>query len=204
MKSLMLKPIIIACVLIAHIAHAKDFGKYGELGPIAEPDMIDSIKGKLHALEKEGKIDEHNQAIGKRALSSIMDPKPLDYITPASKITEFSFDPSFVLDRDVLDVDGKTIYQKGRRVNPLEHLTMTEKLVFIDARYANQLAFVKSLNPHTHKFILTAGSPIRLGREHKIRFYFDQNGSLTEKLAITHTPAVVWQEGKLLKIRQGL
>jgi conjugal transfer pilus assembly protein TraW len=35
-----------------------------------------------------------------------------------------------------------------------------------------------------------------------VRFYFDQNGNLTRKFEIKSVPAIVEQEGKMLKISE--
>ena len=52
------------------------------------------------------------------------------------------------------------------------------------------------------KIILVAGSPIDEMTNRKRRFYFDQNGVLTERFGIRHTPAVVSQQGKVMQVRE--
>ena len=39
-------------------------------------------------------------------------------------------------------------------------------------------------------------------RTRKVRLYFDQGGNLTNKFGIKAVPAVVEQEGKMLKVRE--
>ena len=52
------------------------------------------------------------------------------------------------------------------------------------------------------KLILTGGSPIKLEEEYKLDFYFDQRGVLIKQLGIKAVPAIVMQDGKVLKIRE--
>lgn len=46
------------------------------------------------------------------------------------------------------------------------------------------------------------GSPIEQMTAKKRRFYFDQEGKLTSRFGIEHTPAVVAQAGKVMKVTE--
>jgi conjugal transfer pilus assembly protein TraW len=50
--------------------------------------------------------------------------------------------------------------------------------------------------------ILTGGSYLDLMRRWKRPVFFDQQGTLTDKLGIRHVPALVTQDGKRLKIEE--
>ena len=50
--------------------------------------------------------------------------------------------------------------------------------------------------------ICTGGSPVKLEDEYKLDFYFDQEGEIIKKLGIKAVPAVVMQEGKMLRVRE--
>jgi hypothetical protein len=52
------------------------------------------------------------------------------------------------------------------------------------------------------KIILTSGSFMDLDKAHKVWFYYDQGGKYTQKLKITHVPAIVKQDGIQLKITE--
>ena len=52
------------------------------------------------------------------------------------------------------------------------------------------------------KIILVSGSPIEEMTERKRRFYFDQEGRLTGKFGVRHTPAVAEQDGKVIKVSE--
>ena len=190
----------ILLLLISSSAIAKDFGVRGEQYPILERDMIDSIKHQLSVMEASGKLAELQTAIQKRAIEQVKTPRPVD-VTKALENKEFLYDASFVAPADIKDADGNIIYTKGYRVNPLEYLNMPSKLVFVDARDSSQLSWLKNIEGE-YKLILTAGSPLTLGRELGRRVYFDQNGSLCERFTISHVPAIVEQKCKFLNVKE--
>ena len=49
---------------------------------------------------------------------------------------------------------------------------------------------------------LVNGSPIEEMTQRKRRFYFDQEGRLTGKLGVRHTPAVAVQDGRVMKLTE--
>ena len=90
-------------------------------------------------------------------------------------------------------------------MNPLDYISMTQALIFIDGTDETQVKW--ALKQHKQlkskaKIILIRGRIIDLMRTKKVRLYFDQGGSLTSKFNIKAVPAVVEQEGKMLKVRE--
>ena len=132
-------------------------------------------------------------------------PEPVLGITKAIKQKEFYYDPTFVLEEEVHDHDGKIIHPKGTKINPLDKTSFSNVLIFIDGDDVTQVEYAlqqyHSLN-NKAKIILTSGSPIELQRKNKIWIYFDQAGMLTTKLGIKHVPSIVTQDGLKLKITE--
>ena len=58
------------------------------------------------------------------------------------------------------------------------------------------------MNTTQAMIILTKGNIIDLMKSEKIRLYFDQGGFLVKTFGIEGLPAIVYQDGKVLKIRQ--
>jgi conjugal transfer pilus assembly protein TraW len=88
-------------------------------------------------------------------------------------------------------------------VNPLDTVSLSKQLLFIDARDASQVGRAKTTLEERQgkvKLILTGGSYLDLMRRWKRPVFYDQQGQLTEKLGIRHVPALVSQEGKRLRI----
>ena len=130
-------------------------------------------------------------------------PKPVAGITPAIRERSWQFDPAMVVERDIRDQKGNLIAAAGQRVNPLDFVTVHQALVFVDGDDARQMAWATGRwNATDAKIILVAGSPIDEMTNRKRRFYFDQNGVLTERFGIRHTPAVVSQQGKVMQVRE--
>ena len=99
--------------------------------------------------------------------------------------------------------DGKVIVEKGQKVNPLNEMSMTKWLIFFDARDEKQIRKAEALIKQAQgnaKPILTGGSYLDLQKRWKKQVYFDQQGTLVKKFGIKQIPAVVYQEGKLLRI----
>ena len=134
---------------------------------------------------------------------STSEPAPVASITKTTKARSFYYDPSIVVPYAITDADGKVIVTPGTRVNPLDTVSLSKALLFIDARDAAQVGRARNILDERGgkvKVILTGGSYLDLMRRWKRPVFYDQHGALTEKLGIRHVPALVSQEGKRLRI----
>ena len=107
--------------------------------------------------------------------------------------------------RRILDADGKLLVPPGTTVNPLDTVSLSQALLFIDARDTAQVKRASGILDERGgkvKVILTGGSYLDLMRRWKRPVFFDQQGTLTDKLGIRHVPALVTQDGKRLKIEE--
>ncbi|CCW16909.1 IncF plasmid conjugative transfer pilus assembly protein TraW [Sphingobium indicum BiD32] len=182
---------------------ARDYGTQAQAFPIIEPDLLATIEARLARLQSSGQIDALNQQFARRVEQSVRRPKPVDGITPATRERSWQFDPAMVVERDIRDQKGNLIAAAGQRVNPLDFVTVRQALVFVDGDDARQMAWATGRwNATDAKIVLVAGSPIDEMTNRKRRFYFDQNGVLTERFGIRHTPAVVSQQGKVMQVRE--
>lgn len=198
----MKKSIFVLIVILNQIAFAKDFGKQGTSFEVKEEGLVAMIKRKLASLN----IEEHEQKMQELARKKVEEPKEVDGITRTKKQVSHSFDPSYVLNEDVYLPGGKLLYAAGTTVNPLDHMSWGDKLVFIDSRDKEQVEWVKERYMEQEetaaKIILVAGRPLELEEELEQDIYFDQFGELTAKFNIAHVPALVEQDGKCLKVTE--
>jgi conjugal transfer pilus assembly protein TraW len=84
-------------------------------------------------------------------------------------------------------------------------VSLSQALLFIDARDTAQIKRASGILDERGgklKVILTGGSYLDLMHRWKRPVFFDQQGTLTEKLGIRHVPALVTQDGKRLKIEE--
>lgn len=204
------------------VAFAKDFGTQSTTFVIKEEGFLKLIQRRLASID----IATHQQKMSDIATKTVEEPKVVANITKASKTTTHYFDPSYVLDHDVVLPSGKLLYAAGTRVNPLDHISWNGKMIFIDERDLSQVEWLKkhhlkqmlkheddNINKDLQltveikdqgdtKIILVGGKPLQLAKEIKHQVYFDQFGELSNRFSITYVPAIVEQEDKQLKITQ--
>ncbi|MEI6806915.1 MAG: type-F conjugative transfer system protein TraW, partial [Myxococcaceae bacterium] len=175
---------------------AKDFGVQGQTFPIKEESFLAQVHKKLKIAEKEGKIAKLQNEMKQRTVERANRLQPVDGITKATENQQWVYDPSISLPYDLKDQVGKVFYHAGTQVNPLDKIPLSKALIFIDGDDAKQVSWALKENKKRHsktKLILVKGGVIDLMRSKKIRFYFDQNGTLTKKFSITHVPALIEQ-----------
>lgn len=196
---------LLLCGLLVFPARAGD--RLGPSYPIGEPDMLEEIQGKLKALEKSGRMAELQQDAIARSKNSIERPKAVGGVTTTRKERTFYFDPSWRVPRDIATPDGQLIARAGEVVNPLDHVPLSNHLLFFDQRDATQVkravAILKKYQGAV-KPILIAGEPLTLTRAWKRQVYFDQGGTLVRRFGIQQVPALVSQDQKRLRIDEFL
>ena len=197
--------IILSTVILATLsANAKDFGTKGHTHAIKEQPFLQMLHERLQGVDMEKEKEKMEQV----AKEKIQNPPAIEDVKPAVKNHTFYYDPTYVLDEDALLPCGKVLHKAGTTVNPLEHMDLNRRLFFVDSREKDQVNWLKAeLNnplpeqkePVEDRIILVGGRPIELEKELGVSVYFDQQGSLTSKFGIQHSPAIAVQEG--LKIR---
>lgn len=186
-------------------AQAKDLGTHGVIFSIEEEDPIQLIQQKLKLMEQRGELKRHNIELQKKIKASVERPKPIEGITRAQKPKVFYYDPTYVVPEDLKDHLGRVFHRKGTKINPLETVSLSQSLLFLDGDDAQQKAWalsrMQSSVPSIEnnkiekvRLILIKGSPLKLSEELGIPVYFDQGGVLCKKLGIQHVPAVVTQD----------
>ena len=193
----------IAAALLSITTHAQDLGVVGPVYPIAEPNLLELIVAKLREADTTGRLAMLQQNARANVTRAIEQPAPIGNVTKTVKPRNFYYDPSIVIPYAITDAEGKVIVAPGTKVNPLDTVSLSKQLLFIDARDAWQVGRAKAILEERQgkvKLILTGGSYLDLMRRWKRPVFYDQQGQLTEKLGIRHVPALVSQEGKRLRI----
>jgi conjugal transfer pilus assembly protein TraW len=185
------------------LASAKDFGSFGQTWAIAEPDLLAVIRTRLEAAKHSGALEAMNQRFVETAKASVHRPYAVAGITPATSDRRWNFDPGVTLTQDIRDARGRLIAAKGQSFNPLEHLSLRHRFAFIDGDSAEECNWALAQGaPEALWIVLVKGSPTDLMKAHQRRFYFDQQGVLTGKFGIAHTPALMMQDGMSLALRE--
>jgi conjugal transfer pilus assembly protein TraW len=190
-------------ILVPTAAVARDYGQHGALYPVIETDMLSMIEARLMAARANGKMAAMQQQFVRDTEAHVRRPAPVEGIGHTSQPRAWNYDPSITVGQDIRDAAGRLIIARGTRVNPLDHVTMHERLLFIDGDDPAQVRWaLASTTPLDAKIILTSGAPIALMDATRRRLFFDQRGLLTTKFGIRHVPAIVAQAGKLLRVSE--
>ena len=171
----------------------------GLVRDVFDTDSMARLRGK----ERCGELAKSEQLARARASESVLNPKPVPGLRLSEVPRTYYFDPSFTLDRNVVDETGAVLFPAGLRKNPLDVVSLSKHLLFFDARDVRQVAKARELIARYQgrvKPILVGGSYIDLMKAWNTPVYYDQEGTLVRKLGITGVPAIVSQEGSRLRI----
>lgn len=184
---------------------AKDFGVRGPVYDIAEENLLKIIHERLTTMQQNGTLADIQQTIQDKAKVGAQKPAPVKGITHATENRAWTYDPTWVLSQSIYEHRGQLIAKEGQKVNPLDFIPMPEILLFINADNKAEIEYSKQLlgnemNPI--KIILVNGNVVDLVRQLNRPVYFDQQGLITSRFGILHTPAVVKQKGHVLAINE--
>lgn len=182
---------------------AHDYGQAGEAFPVIEPDLLSTIEARLKRAEATGELARTNAMFARRVEAKVRRPTPVAGLSPTTEPRNWTFDPTVQLEHDIRDQKGNLIGAAGQRINPLDFVAIRQTLIFIDGDDAGQIAWATSrYTDLTAKIIFVSGSPIEEMTSRKRRFYFDQEGKLTARFGIEHTPATVRQSGRVMRVSE--
>ncbi len=195
--------LVLGLVLSTSAAFATDLGTLGPTYGISEPHLLNFIERRLRDKERSGELERLTREAQARGIDAVNRPQPVAGLRPTETARTFYFDPSFTLDRNIVDAQGQLLFAAGTRKNPLEVVSLSKHLLFFDARDHRQVVRARELMARYDgkvKPILTGGSYLELMKSWRIPVYFDQQGTLTRRFGIHQVPALVSQEGARLRI----
>jgi conjugal transfer pilus assembly protein TraW len=202
----MRRPILasLLCVsIIPNLALASDLGVVGPTYDIVERDLIEVMKDRFRRLEQTGEMRKLEDRYKAKVVEAVERPRPIQGITPTQTARTYFVDPTWTLDRNVLDEKGQVLFPAGTRVNPLDYAPMTQTLLFFDQRERSQVAFAKRFLAEAKarvKPILVGGEPLKLMRQWKREVFYDQGGVLSRKFLLQQVPALITQDGNRLRV----
>jgi conjugal transfer pilus assembly protein TraW len=196
---------VLLCVafLISPIAAALGLGVIGPTYAISEPDLLVELQSKLWEKARSGELQQLERSARARVVASIQTPPSVPGLARSDHARTFYFDPSVTIGEPIVDAQGQVLVAAGTRTNPLDIVSLSQRLLFFDGRDPDQVRQARALVERYGgkvKPILTAGSYLDLMRRWRFRVYFDQQGALVHKLGIAQVPALVSQEGKRLRV----
>lgn len=194
--------LLVVCIAFSN-AYATDLGQLGKTYPIAEPDLIDTIKAMLAEKQANGELDAMHNDLRENGKQYVRRPpgKPLPR---ATDYRAFAIDPTYTVPNDIKDADGKVLYKAGFTFNPLQVKPLTKTLCFIDGDDPDQVKWLEEFcgDAISFKRILINGDYNQVTETTKAKIYFDQQGFLISHFRIEAVPAVVRQSGGLLYVEE--
>ena len=196
--------LVIIIALISKYTYSENLGVVAKTYPITEPDMIEWIKQRATTMMENGQWNAIQQQAIANVKNKINNPTPVEGITDAVADKTWYYKPMIEVKQNLTDGNGRIIAKAGT-YNALRYKPFDIQLLFINGNNKKQVNWAIKQNNKDGvrtKIILTQGSFMKLDKKHKIWFYYDQSGKYTQKLNITHVPAIVIQDGEQLKISE--
>jgi conjugal transfer pilus assembly protein TraW len=190
-------------LMVSTFSFGMDLGTSGPVYPIQEPHLLEFIRNRLQEKERSGELKKLEEQASARGIDAVTHPTPVAGIKPTESARSFYYDPTFTLDRNVLDDKGNLLFSAGTRKNPLEIISLSKHLLFFDGRDKRQVMRARELITFYSgrvKPILVGGSYLDVMKSWRTPVYYDQQGVLTRRFGIKQVPAIVSQEGLRLRI----
>lgn len=186
--------LVVASALVGANADAAT-STIGRTWPIAEPDALSEIEARTARFP----ADMRTQ-FGPRSTWSAMKAAVL---APAKVSRTRSVVPFYTLDTEIRLPDGKVLYPRGFTFNPLDYVTLPQRLVVVRPRDLDWALRTAGL---TDFILLAAGDAqdedaITLS-ERWGRPIFLLEERVKQRLGLTVAPVVVRQQGKRLELTE--
>ena len=177
----------------------KDYGTHGQVFNIAEECLLEEIMSRLELAKENGTLDLLQNEFIEKVKARVFRPSPVPNLTKATINRSWTYNPTFTQETDIVDDKGRVIVAAGTSINALAKLKWGEPLILIDGDDQEQVEWASG---KTGKIVLTNGAPMLLAKQLKRPVFFDQGGILCRRFKIEATPAMVEQDGLLLKLSE--
>lgn len=161
----------------------------GRTWPIAEPDALAEIEARA------AKAPSLASRLGPRSSWSALQAAPLEQ---ARVDRVRSLVPFYTVEQDIRLPDGRLLYPKGFTFNPLDYVSLPQRLVIVHPR---DLSWALKQARFTDFILLTAGDALDLS-ERSGRPLFILEERVKERLGLTVAPVIVAQQGKKLVLTE--
>jgi len=184
---------------------AGDLGTYGGLDDISEVDLIELMKQRLQELDFE--------KLKRAAVDKYWKRVKFESLPPAKQSRTLKLDPSVIVAADIRAPDGQVIARAGEKINPLEIMPFTTRLLVFNPNIPQEVKFVaREMRdiPRTARIQLLATEFDRDKNWDQLR---DLESTLNkevylltvdvrERFNISVTPSVVYAEDKYFYVRE--
>lgn len=171
----------------------------GQTYAVVEPDILEEIQARAEAYDWDGAVEG-----AKQRLASY---RPGHDLPAAEKDEVYYVDPTITLNQDIYSPEGdQLIAPAGAKVNPLDTVMLERAYIVFDPEARSQKDIVRQWLQARPRSMLIAtrypqgevGRPA-ISEELKTDVY-TLNEQIVERFALKATPALIEQEGNLLRI----
>lgn len=177
-------------------AQIEVIGQYGNTYSIAEKDAYEEVLSKVKQLNWQQLISKTQRNVSKK-LSS-------DYnLKRAEKDSIRYIDPTYTLEFDIADENGKVIYPAGYKFNPLLYMQFPYTFVFFNAKRVEELVWVKNTFSTRWDVILVAtAGDIMKAEQYLNRNVYSANNLMINKFQVKATPTIVYTQRQWLAVQE--
>ncbi|MFA6038458.1 MAG: type-F conjugative transfer system protein TraW [Legionellales bacterium] len=192
----------LALILCFSSSYAKDLGQHGTVYPVIENNLLDLMVERVDHMQKTGELRMRQNEMISGIEKQINEPSPVLGLSPSEMDRVSYIELGTILEKPILDKNGKILIAKGTRINPLDLIDFTSSLYFIDGNDDKQIEWALNEGGINAIILLVDGSVLDLMKKYDAKFYFDQEGVLVKKLGIKQIPAKVEPFGNMLKVHE--
>lgn len=119
---------------------SQDYGRYGAIYDIKEPDIVEEMRRRWAQLDKE--------KIKQQMMNNFWTDKARDmpsYLPDAVKTQVFEFDPTVVLTADIPNPAGGYLARAGDRINPAQHVPLKGRYIFFNGSKPSHIEVARKL-----------------------------------------------------------
>jgi conjugal transfer pilus assembly protein TraW len=183
-------------------ADRTDLGRIGPTWPIAEPDLAEILKARAAHLDLPARAQAAMARFWRRV--------PAVTLPPAQTTATRRFRPEARTSSDLNDDRGRRLLPAGSRLNPLQTLPLTARILVLDAQDPHELAWARIQRHPNNTTIHLIANPDREGGWDSWQalqqqldappFLLDRH--LADRLRVRATPSLIEAEGAELVVRE--
>ena len=176
----------------------------GNTYDFAEQDLIEAIKQyiKNNKQEIQNKIAKDREKVKNKAIN--FQPKGMKKLSPAKKDNTFYPDLTYTLKKDISDIKGNIVYQKGFTFNPLKYTRLSYGIVVINGNRKKEIDWLKKsnlINTIAYRIFLSDGNYHTLMNDLKQPVFYCLP-QIVERFKLKHTPSIITQIGEKMEVTE--
>ena len=183
-------------------AGGTDLGRIGPTWEVAEPDLAELLQARAAHLDLPSRAEA--------ALARFWRQVPAVTLPPAQTTTTRRFRPEVRTSSDLRDDHGRRLLPAGSRLNPLQTLPLTARILVLDAQDPHEIAWARTQRDSNRATIHLLANPDREGGWEAWQalqqqldappFLLDRH--LAERLGVRATPSLIEAEGTELVVHE--